>query len=73
METVSDILDELGGVTAVSNTTGIPFTTVHSWKRAGFVPRWRIPTLVSLAERLGKGITEKNFPVREAADRKTGA
>lgn len=67
METVPDILEELGGVTAVSNETGIPLTTVHSWKRSGFVPQWRVPTLVSLAERLGKPITEASFPQRRAA------
>ena len=66
MDTVSDILRELGGVTAISNETGIPLTTVHSWKRTGFVPRWRVPQLVSLAERLGKPITERNFPSRRS-------
>lgn len=64
METVPDILDALGGVTAVSNETGIPLTTVHSWKRAGFVPKWRIPTLVTLAQRLGQQVTEDSFPAR---------
>jgi hypothetical protein len=67
MQTVSLILDELGGVTFVANETGIPLTTVHSWKRAGFVPRWRIPTLVNLANRLGKPITEACFPERRAS------
>lgn len=62
METVSRIIDELGGVTAIAAETGIPLTTVHSWKRAGFVPRWRIPTLVELAAKLGRPITEASFP-----------
>jgi hypothetical protein len=66
MKTVPDILDALGGVTAVSNETGIPLTTVHSWKRSGFVPKWRIPTLVSLAKRLGKPLSEASFPARRA-------
>lgn len=65
METVPDILNELGGVTAISNETGIPLTTVHSWKRTGFVPPWRVPTLVLLAQRLGKSITEASFPQRK--------
>lgn len=64
MDTVSDILDALGGVTAVANETGIPLTTVHSWKRADFVPHWRRPILVDLAERLGKPVTSASFPDR---------
>ncbi|MBB4856987.1 hypothetical protein HNO88_000284 [Novosphingobium chloroacetimidivorans] len=67
MDTVSDILEALGGVTVVSSETGIPLTTVHSWKRAGYVPQWRVPTLLQLAERRGKPLTEGNFPKRHAA------
>jgi len=62
MQTVPDIIEALGGVTAISNETGIPLTTVHSWKRARFVPRWRVPTLVALASKLGKAVTEDSFP-----------
>jgi hypothetical protein len=62
MDTVPDIIEELGGATAISNETGIPLTTVHSWKRARFVPSWRVPALVSLAERMGKPISEASFP-----------
>lgn len=64
MHTVPDILQELGGVKAVADATGIPLTTVHTWKRTGFVPSWRVPTLVSMAQRLGKPITEESFPDR---------
>ncbi len=67
MDTVSAILKELGGSSAVSKATGIPITTVHSWKRSGFVPRWRIPALVLMAKRLGKKLSEKDFPVRQVA------
>lgn len=62
MQTVPDIIEALGGVTAISNETGIPLTTVHSWKRARFVPRWRIPILVALARKLGQAVTEESFP-----------
>lgn len=65
MKTVPEILKVLGGVTAVSNATGIPISTVHSWKRTGFVPRWRIPTLIALAKRLGKKLTAADFPARQ--------
>jgi hypothetical protein len=73
METVPEILEELGGVTAISNETGIPLTTVHSWKRTGFVPLWRVPTLVSLAERLGKPITAASFPQRRGSPQEAAA
>lgn len=63
MDTVPDIFAELGGVTAIANETGIPLTTVHSWKRARFVPRWRVQALVLMAKKLGKEITEASFPV----------
>lgn len=65
MRTVPDIIDEvLEGPTVISNETGIPLTTVHSWKRAGFVPAWRVPTLVDLAARKGKGLTAADFPTK---------
>lgn len=64
MDTVPDIIEALGGTTVVANETGIPLTTVHSWKRAKFVPRWRVPALVSLAVKLGKPISEASFPDR---------
>lgn len=67
MSTVADILESLGGVSAVSKETGIPITTVHTWKRTGFVPHWRIPTLVKMAKRLGKPLKPSNFPVRQVA------
>lgn len=62
MDTVPDIFAALGGVTAIATETGIPLTTVHSWKRASFVPRWRVQALVLMAEKLGKPITEASFP-----------
>lgn len=64
MFTVSNILEQLGGVAAVANETGIPFTTVHTWKRTDYVPHWRVPTLVDLATRLGVEIAEADIPVR---------
>jgi hypothetical protein len=62
MATVPEIIEDLGGSKAIADETGIPLTTVHSWKRARFVPRWRVATLVSLAQKLGKPITEDSFP-----------
>jgi hypothetical protein len=68
MATVPEIIDDLGGATAISNETGIPLTTVHSWKRAKFVPRWRISPLLDLAQRLGKPLRESDFPTERPTD-----
>jgi hypothetical protein len=63
MHSVPAIIDDLlGGATAISNETGIPLTTVHSWKRARFVPSWRIPALLALADRIGRPLCEDDFP-----------
>ncbi len=67
MQTIPEIIAELGGATAISNETGIPLTTVHSWKRARFVPSWRVPALVELAGRLGKPFTADDFPTDRPA------
>ncbi len=74
MDTIPNIIEELGGVTVIAAGTGIPLTTVHSWKRAGFVPRWRVPTLVEFAKTVGKPITEASFPAsRPAASTRAAA
>lgn len=67
MKTVPDILTELGGVSAIAEATGIPLTTVHSWKRSGAVPEWRIPVLVEMGEKVGKPIAAGDFPPRRRA------
>ncbi|WP_370655234.1 carph-isopro domain-containing protein [Sphingomonas aurea] len=59
-------MDALGGVTAVANECGLPLTTVHSWKRAGYVPAWRVPELVRVAERLGSALDPSAVPTRNA-------
>ncbi|MDH4746652.1 helix-turn-helix domain-containing protein [Sphingomonas sp. CBMAI 2297] len=67
MATVPDIIQQLGGVTAIANETGIPLTTVHSWKRARFVPAWRVPALVELAARKGCALSDQDFPKERPA------
>ncbi len=67
MATVTDIFEQLGGSTAIAARIAVPLTTVHSWKRSGYVPAWRIPALVKLAKSLGKPIAAADFPQRRAA------
>ena len=69
MDTVPDIIERLGGSTAIANDTGIPLTTVHTWKRKGYVPAWRIPTLVDLARRKGEALSEADFPSTRPTER----
>jgi hypothetical protein len=46
-------LDELfaafGGVAKLAAALNLPITTVHSWKRAGRVPAWRLAAIQSVA------------------------
>jgi hypothetical protein len=67
MHTVSDILKQLGGYTAVAKGTGIPATTVHSWQRKNFVPEWRRPALLALAKSKRVSLTDAHFPAAPKA------
>lgn len=62
MKTAGDIIEALGGATAVARKIGSPITTVHGWKRSGVVPAWRIPALVTLAKKSGTPLTRADFP-----------
>ena len=65
--TAEQILDSLGGFTKVARDTGTPATTVHSWKRSGFIPEWRRPQLLALAKKAKVPLTEQDFPAERAA------
>lgn len=65
MMTVSDIFDELGGAAAIARATGVPLTTVASWKAANFIPDWRQPTIITLAGKAGKKLRKDDFPPKE--------
>ncbi|WP_047866966.1 carph-isopro domain-containing protein [Sphingomonas paucimobilis] len=73
MDRVSDIFEALGGVTAISNGTGIPLTTVHSWKRSGFVPRWRVAVLLDRAKKMRVPLKASDIPVRPQANSQVAA
>lgn len=67
MADVAAIIEELGDATAVARAIRVPVTTVHSWKRSGFVPEWRIEPLVKLARKQGKPIAASDFPKERPA------
>jgi len=66
MLTAAEIIDRLGGSSKVSQETGFPVTTVHSWARSNSVPHWRRPPLIELAARNGWKLTAADFPDRTA-------
>lgn len=41
MTLIKHIFEALGEATAISNATGDPVQTVHSWKVKGSIPPWR--------------------------------
>ena len=45
------------GSTKMSEYTGWPISTIHSWKTAGKIPSWRRPRLVETAYRVGISLT----------------
>ena len=60
--TAKEIVDLLGGVTAVSNQLGVPLTTVSSWGRCNQIPSWRQPKLLELAAHLTLPLATTDFP-----------
>lgn len=65
MQTVDQIVEALDGSAAISRETGIPLTTIESWKAANFIPEWRREGLLSLAVRKGKPLSTGDFPPRK--------
>ena len=60
--TAKDIVDRLGGVTAVSKALGVPLTTVSSWGRFNSIPDWRQPKLLELATATNVPLATTDFP-----------
>ena len=60
--TAKEIVDRLGGVTAVAKELGVPLTTVSSWGRFNSIPPWRQPKLLELAANLTLPLATTDFP-----------
>jgi len=52
MEKASDIISALGGTSAVARELGLPPSTVSSWKSGAGIPRWRMPGVQAMANKL---------------------
>ncbi|PHP18304.1 MULTISPECIES: Cro/CI family transcriptional regulator [Sphingobium] len=59
MQKAADIIDALGGTSAVARALEITPSTVSSWKTSGRIPRWRMPLVEALALKLGANLTDK--------------
>lgn len=53
MQTATDIIEALGGTSAVAAELDLTPSTVSSWKSSGRIPKWRRPAIETLARRKG--------------------
>jgi len=51
--TASEIIEALGGTSAVARELEIAPTTVSSWKTSETIPPWRWPAIEDIAKRRG--------------------
>ena len=63
--TAREIINRLGGVSAVSDALGVPKTTIYSWGQTNQIPSWRQPKLLELAVRCNETLTTTDFPAPE--------
>jgi hypothetical protein len=62
METASEIIDALGGTSAVARELELPPSTVSSWKSGDRIPKWRMPGVQAMADRLNISIAAPPSP-----------
>lgn len=58
----SEIIALFGGFTRLSETLGLPLSTVHRWGRANYIPEWRQPRLLELAIERTITLSTTDFP-----------
>ncbi|MDR6851058.1 hypothetical protein J2Y54_000551 [Sphingomonas sp. BE123] len=51
MTQAAQIVEALGGTSAVATALDLTPSTVSSWKTSGKIPRWRMPDVRALAQR----------------------
>jgi uncharacterized protein YjcR len=64
--TADDIIQSLGGLSAVANQLGVPVTTVSSWKQRDNIPEWRQAKVLELAMAQGVKLATTDFPPQKA-------
>jgi hypothetical protein len=63
--TAREIIERLGGVSAVHVATGVPKTTIYSWGQFNQIPQWRQPKLLELANAGNVALATTDFPAPE--------
>lgn len=62
MKTSAEIVDEMGGSTALGEALGVPVTTVSSWRTRKWIPIKYWPAVIRLAKAQGvKGVTTESL------------
>lgn len=64
MMTAEQMIAALGGTVEVARAVKAPPSTVSSWKKAGTIPHWRMPSIERVAKL--KGISLDVLPDRAA-------
>lgn len=67
MRTVRDIIRDLGGNTAVADAHVPPISvkTVNDWVQKNYIPTWRRPELIRIAEKQRKSLKDDDFPAKD--------
>ena len=63
--TAKEIVDRLGGVSAVHEALGVPKTTIYSWGQFNSIPLWRQSKLLELATARNVALATTDFPAPE--------
>lgn len=66
MATAPEIITALGGTSNVARELELPPSTVSSWKTGAGIPKWRMPGIQALAERLGIDLEDIHSPANTA-------
>lgn len=62
MASASEIIDRLGGTSAVATAFDVTPSTVHGWRVHNSIPKWRRNGLLSLAADKGVLLADHDFP-----------
>lgn len=67
MNTAERVIEKFGGTRPMSEKTGIPATTIQSWKEGGRIPSKRQGEILAAAARHGISLGAADLISREAA------
>lgn len=50
-ETITEIITAFGGLTPMSQATGLGITTIFQWEKRGNIPDWRHDAIIKVARK----------------------